>query len=103
MGRIRSFLCPTEMDRARLLEAGERVRSARTLCAAVLLVAMVLVAPWTGFVTFVVLIPVLAELALVEKRMARSAHPEIVVARATLMVLLFMAVGTALNGGLDSP
>ena len=79
------------------------MRSARTLCAVVLLAAMVLVAPWTGFLTFVVFVPVLVELALVEKRMARSAHPEIVVARATLVVLFFMAVGTALNGGLDSP
>ena len=35
--------------------------------------------------------------------MARSAHPEIVIARATLMVLFFLALGTALNGGLDSP
>ena len=79
------------------------MRQARTLCAAVLLGAMVLVAPWTGFLTFAVFVPVLVELALVEKRMARSANPEIVVARATLVVLFVMAVGTAINGGLDSP
>ncbi len=62
-----------------------------------------LVAPWTGYLTFVVFAPVLVELATVEKRMARSAHPEIVIARATLVVLFFLALGTALNGGLDSP
>ena len=79
------------------------MRSARKICAGVLLFSVVLVAPWTGYLTFVVFAPVLVELATVEKRMARSAHPEIVIARATLMVLFFLAVGTALNGGLDSP
>jgi diguanylate cyclase (GGDEF)-like protein len=103
MGRISSFLCPTEMDRVRLLEAGARVRSARKICAGVLLFSLVLVAPWTGYLTFVVFAPALVELGTVEKRMARSAHPEIVIARATLVVLFFIALGTALNGGLDSP
>jgi diguanylate cyclase (GGDEF)-like protein len=91
------------MDRVRLLEAGDRVRPARKICAGVLLFAVVLVAPWTGYLTFAVFAPVLVELATVERRMARSAHPEVVVARATLLCLFFIGLGTALNGGLDSP
>ena len=80
MGRISSFLCPSEMDRVRVIEAGERVRSARKICAAVLLLACALVAPWTGYLTFAVFAPVLLELGTVEKRMARFAHPEVVAA-----------------------
>jgi diguanylate cyclase (GGDEF)-like protein len=91
------------MDRVRVIEAGERVRSARKICAGVLLLACALVAPWTGYLTFAVFAPVLLELATVEKRMARSAHPEVVAARATVVVLVFIGLGTALNGGLDSP
>jgi diguanylate cyclase (GGDEF)-like protein len=101
--RISSFLCPTELDRARVLEAGERVRAARKICAGVLLVAVVLVSPWTGFITLAVFLPVMIELATLEKRLQRSRYPEAVAARATLVALFFIGLGTALNGGLDSP
>ncbi|HEU0024143.1 MAG TPA: GGDEF domain-containing protein [Thermoleophilaceae bacterium] len=103
MERLSSFLCPTELDRTRVLEAGERVRGARKICAGVLLLAVVLVTPWTGFITFAVFAPVLLELATLEKRLQRSKHPEVVAARASLVALFFIGLGTALNGGLDSP
>jgi diguanylate cyclase (GGDEF)-like protein len=101
--RISSFLCPTELDRARVREAGDRVRGARKICAAVLLLTCIAVLPWTGPIPALTFVPVLFELATVEKRLQRSPHPERVAARAMLLVLLCMAVGTALNGGLDSP
>jgi diguanylate cyclase (GGDEF)-like protein len=102
MQRFNSFLCPTELDRARVLEAGERVRGARKICAGVLLLAVVLISPWTGFITFAVFLPVLLELGTLEKRLQRSPHPGTVAARATLVALFFIGLGTALNGGLDS-
>ena len=103
MGWLSSFLCPTELDRARVLEAGERVRGARKICAGVLALAVVLVSPWTGIFTFAVFAPVAIELATLEKRLERSTHPETLAMRATLVALVCIGVGTALNGGLDSP
>ena len=49
MDRISSWLCPTEHHRARALEAGERVRAARTVAAAACGIALVAIVPFQGW------------------------------------------------------
>jgi diguanylate cyclase (GGDEF)-like protein len=103
MGLLSSFLCPTELDRARTLEASGRMRVARSICAIAMGVALVAVAPWTGFWTLALFALVAVNLLTLEKRLARTDRPEGVAARSMLFVLLVIAVGVVLSGGEDSP
>jgi len=102
MERLGSFLCPTELDRARVAEAGARTRRARTVCAAVLGAALLLVTPWTGLWTLVLFALVAANLATLEWRLRRSEHPEVTAAASQLFVLLVIGAGIAIDGGLES-
>ena len=76
-----SWLCPTEADRARMLEAGDRVRVARTIAAAAIGFALLLGAPTVGWWTLALLGVGALELLSLDRRMARSAKPEWLAAR----------------------
>lgn len=97
-----SWLCPTEADRARMLEAGDRVRVARTVAAAAIGVALLLTAPRVGWWTLALLGVGALELLSLDRRMARSARPEWLAARASLVILALLAVGVALDDGVYS-
>jgi diguanylate cyclase (GGDEF)-like protein len=94
-----TWLCPTEADRARALEAGDRVRVARTIAAATVGAALLLSAPWVGWWTLPLLAIGTLELATLDRRMARSKRPEWLAARAQLLILLLLGVGVALDQG----
>jgi diguanylate cyclase (GGDEF)-like protein len=103
MDRISSWLCPTEHHRARALEAGERVRNARTLAAVTCGISLVATAPFVSW-WFLGLFGVVAVvLGTLDRRLDRSDRPEVVAAQAGLMVLFVLALGTALSGGETSP
>jgi diguanylate cyclase (GGDEF)-like protein len=102
MGRLSSFLCPSELDRTRVAEAGERTRRARTFCAGAMGLALVVVTPWVGWWTLGLFALVGLNLATLEWRLRRSSHPEVVAAGSQLFVLLVLALGVALNGGPES-
>jgi diguanylate cyclase (GGDEF)-like protein len=97
-----SWLCPTEEDRARALEAGDRVRRARTIAAGVIAVALVVSAPWIGWWTLALMGACALELLSLDRRMARSKKPEWLAARAQLVILIVLAIGVALDKGLYS-
>jgi diguanylate cyclase (GGDEF)-like protein len=94
-----SWLCPTEEDRARALEAGDRVRRARTVAAAAIAVALVVCAPWVGWWTLPLLGLCALELLSLDRRMMRSKKPEWLAARAQLVILILLAIGVALDKG----
>lgn len=94
-----TWLCPTEADRARMLEAGDRVRAARTVAASAIGLALLLGAPEVGWWTLGLLGIGALELLSLDRRMARSAKPEWLAARASLVMLLLLAVGVALDHG----
>src|ERR671922_1861460 len=99
MGRISSWLCPTEHHRARALEAGERVRAARTVAAVTCGISLVATAPFVSW-WFLLLFGVVAVyLATLEKRLNASDKPELIAAQSALFILTVLAVGTALSGG----
>jgi diguanylate cyclase (GGDEF)-like protein len=98
-----SWLCPTEHDRARALEAGARVRTARTVAAAACAAALIASAPWVGWWSLLLLGVVALNLGTLELRLQRSARPEWVAARSMLLVLGVLALGASLSGGQDSP
>jgi len=103
MDRISSWLCPTEHHRARAIEAGARVRTARSIAALTCGISLVATAPFMSW-WFVVLFGAVAlTLGALDWRMRRSERPELVAAQTSLTILAVLAVGTALSGGEQSP
>jgi diguanylate cyclase (GGDEF)-like protein len=103
MDRISSWLCPTEEHRARALEAGERVRAARTVAGITCGISLVATAPFVSWWFLILFGLVAVILGTVDWRLDRSEQPELVAAQTALLVLAVLAVGVALSGGEESP
>jgi diguanylate cyclase (GGDEF)-like protein len=98
-----SFLCPTELDRLRVVEASGRVRVARTIGAAVIGLALVLAAPWVGWWTLIGFAIVAVDFATLEPRLRRSPRPERIAAASLILALVVIGATVALSGGPESP
>ncbi len=98
-----SWLCPTELDRSRVVDASSRVRTIRTVGSAAVGVALLLSAPWLGWWTFILFALSLANFVNVDRRIGASAHPERVSACAIVVTLLLIGAGVMLSGGPKSP
>lgn len=98
-----TFLCPTELDRARAVEASERVRVARKITVVALGPAVLVVAADVGWWALAPFALVAVNIATLEWRLRRSRAPENVAARSQLFALLVLGVGVALSGGPESP
>lgn len=98
-----SFLCPTELDRARAVEASGRVRVARTITIATLGIAVIVVAAAVGWWALGLFALLALDLLTLEWRMRRMRRPEKAAAWSQLFALLILGVGVALSGGPDSP
>ena len=99
----RSWLCPTELDCVRVVEANERVRRARTVAAGAVGIALVATAPWLGWWTLGLFALAVVNLATLEWRLRRSERPERVAAGSLLFILALLSTGVALSGGPESP
>jgi diguanylate cyclase (GGDEF)-like protein len=100
---ILKWLCPTELDRARVLDNSTRVRRARTVAAAAIGVALVALLPWFGFWMLGLFAASAVNLLTLDLRIKRSQRPELVVASSLLFTELVLAVGVALSGAGQSP
>ena len=98
-----SWLVPTELDHARVVDANGRMRTARAIAVAVLGVATVISLPWTPWWTLGLLLVAAVPLATFERRLKRSAHPERLAAQTLLLILLVLAIAVAGTGGPASP
>jgi diguanylate cyclase (GGDEF)-like protein len=98
-----SWLCPTDSDLRRVLEASPRVRMIRKVGSGAVGVALVTAAPWLGWWTLILFGLSALNMLSVDRRMARSAHPERVSVSAILITLALLATGVALSGGPTSP
>jgi len=98
-----SWLCPTELDRSRVVDANDRVRTIRRVGSGAVGAALLLSAPWIGWWMLILFALSLLNFALVERRIHTSSHPERVSAYAILITMLLIAVGIALSGGPRSP
>jgi diguanylate cyclase (GGDEF)-like protein len=99
----RSWLCPTELDRQRVVDTSVRVRRARLLGSAVIGVALVGLAPSLGWQLLGLFVLSTVNLVTLDLRMRRSAHPEWVAGRSLLFTELIIAVAVATTGGAGSP
>jgi diguanylate cyclase (GGDEF)-like protein len=103
MDRISSWLCPTEHHRARAVEAGARVRKARTLAAVACGLCTVAAAPFLSW-WFLVLVAVTAVvMGTADRRLERSGRPEVVMGLNQLVILAILTVATGVSGGEASP
>ncbi len=98
-----SWLCPTELDRSRVVDASERVRMIRRVGSGAGAAALFLCAPWLGWWTIVLMVLSAINFLSVERRIHSSAHPERVSARGVIITMLILAGGVAYSGGPRSP
>jgi diguanylate cyclase (GGDEF)-like protein len=99
MDRITSWLCPTEHHRARALEAGERVRTARTLAAAACGICTVAAAPFLSWWLVLFVAATAVVLTTADRRLNRSERPELVMALNGLAILAILTLATGVSGG----
>lgn len=98
-----SWLCPTELDRSRVVDANDRVRMIRLVGSSAVGAALVISAPWIGYWTLVLFALSALNFLNVDRRLRTSAHPERVSACAILITMLLLAGGVVLSGGPSSP
>ncbi len=98
-----SWLCPTELDRTRVVDANDRVRMIRLIGASAVGVALLAAAPWIGWWTLLLFALCALNFANVDLRMRTSSHPERVSATAIVITLLLLGGGVAVSGGPSSP
>jgi diguanylate cyclase (GGDEF)-like protein len=98
-----TWLCPTDLDRARVVDASVRVRRIRMVGSGAVGVALLAAAPWLGWWTLILFGVSALNFGSVDWLMARSERPEWVSARAILFTLALLAAGVLLSGGPHSP
>ncbi len=98
-----SWLCPTELDRSRVVDANDRVRTIRRVGSGAVGAALVISAPWIGWWTLILFALSALNFWHVDRTISASAHPERVSATAIVITLLILAGGVAVSGGPHSP
>jgi hypothetical protein len=97
------WLCPTELDRSRVVDASDRVRMIRRVGSGAVAVALVISAPWIGWWTLGLLPLSALNFRNVERRIHTSAHPERVSVLGIMVTLLLIAGTRCCHGSLRSP
>jgi diguanylate cyclase (GGDEF)-like protein len=100
---VRSWLCPEEGDRERLLDMDKRLRRARAVAMAFLGAALLICGPWVGWWAPLVLLAVVAAWWAVDSAKPRSEKPELLIAAAWLVSVAGIAGGILLSGAANSP
>jgi diguanylate cyclase (GGDEF)-like protein len=98
-----SWLCPTELDRARVIDANDRVRTIRLVGSGAIGLALLLAAPWIGWWTLALFALSALNFVNVDRRLQTSPHPARVSVTAILITLLLLGGGVVLSGGPHSP
>jgi diguanylate cyclase (GGDEF)-like protein len=98
-----SWLCPTELDRSRVMDANDRVRTIRRVGSLAVGIALVISAPWIGWWTLILFALSALNFWHVDRTISKSAHPERVSATAIVITLLILSCGVAFSGGPHSP
>jgi len=101
--RTGTWLCRSEMERARVVDNGARVTRARTIATASVGLTLLLFAPMFGWWTLLLFALSALNTQTVDRRIARSSHPEWHVAFSILWSQLVLAAAVALSGGPKSP
>jgi diguanylate cyclase (GGDEF)-like protein len=98
-----SWLCPTELDRSRVVDANDRVRTIRMIGSGAVGLALVISAPWIGWWTLILFGLSALNFINVDRRLRTSPHPERVSACAIVITELLLGGGVVMSGGPHSP
>jgi len=98
-----SWLCPTPLDRARVLETNERIRRPRVFGFTLLAVACAAASPWLGWVPAGATLATIVVGALANRRVPQSRRPELVVLGLISVDAGLLALAAAASGGATSP
>jgi diguanylate cyclase (GGDEF)-like protein len=98
-----TWLCPTPLQRERLLDMERRLAKPRAIMYGSLAVAFVIGIPWIGWWTLIPLAGSVLGYRLLQPRIATSARPEYVVAATVVNAQILIGIGIALSGGPHSP
>ncbi len=98
-----TWLCPTVVDRERLLDMEPRIARTRKLMFASVAVGLLSAIPWFGWFTLVPLAWVVLSYPLLRPWLARSPRPEYPIMIAVLNAQVTVGIAIALTGGPRSP
>jgi diguanylate cyclase (GGDEF)-like protein len=98
-----TWLCPTELDRERLLDMERRLKPVRAAAFGVLVVALLVTAPRMGWWTLAPFAAAVAAYAIADFRLERRKRPEYWVGAAWLFVQIMIGLSIWKTGGPDSP
>ena len=98
-----TWLCPTELDRTRLLDMEARIARPRALMYATLAVGLGSTIPWVGWWPMIPVTLQLVIYAALRPLITKSARPEYLVAATVLSSQVLLGAGIALSGGPRSP
>jgi diguanylate cyclase (GGDEF)-like protein len=98
-----TWLCPTSLDRERVLETNARVRRPRVLALLLVIAACVAASPWLGWVPIVTTAASIAVGAVATARVRTSRAPEYRVLAMLAVNSALMGVAAAASGGPESP
>lgn len=98
-----TWLCPTEFDRARLLDMEDRLQGARAVMFGALAVGFAISVPWLGWLPVALVVVQVVVYALLRPLIAASARPEYPIAVAVVLAQVLIALAVALTGGPQSP
>ena len=88
-----SWLCPTELDRTRVVDANDRVRMIRLVGSGAVGAALLIAAPWIGWWTLGLFALSALNFLNVDRRLRTSRHPERVSATAIVITLVLLGGG----------
>jgi len=91
------------LDRSRVVDANDRVRTIRMVGSGVVGVALVISAPWIGWWTLILFALSALNFLNVDRRLRTSAHPERISVYAIVITELLLGGGVAISGGPSSP
>jgi diguanylate cyclase (GGDEF)-like protein len=97
------WLCPTEIDRQRAVDTSRRVRSARLLGSAFVGAGLIVYAPLSSWWLLALFAVSTLNMITIDRRMARSEHPERHAAASMVFTLGVLVVGALITGGPQSP
>jgi diguanylate cyclase (GGDEF)-like protein len=103
MGRgFSTWLCPTEVDRARLLDNSERIRRARTISSLAVGLTLISFVPTYGWWIMVLFAISAINTGTLDARCARSPRPQLHIAASIVLIQSILAAAVALTGGPES-
>jgi hypothetical protein len=95
--RVAHWLCPSELDRSRMLDSSPRIHRARLITTGAVGLALIYFAPEYGWWTLALFAAALANLLTLDRRIAASAMPELHVASSLVVMEAILAAAVALS------